>query len=127
MAQLSGKTALITGSTSGIGLGIAHAMAAAGANVVLNGLGDSAEIEKLRASLTEQYGVRVVYHNADMTKPVQIKDMCDKAVAMFGAVDILVNNAGIQFVSPIDEFPEDKWDAIMAINLNSNFHTMKHC
>lgn len=127
MAQLSGKTALITGSTSGIGLGIARAMAAAGANVVLNGLGDAQEIEKLRADLAAEHGVSVVYHNADMTKPAQIKDMCDKTVAMFGAVDILVNNAGIQYVSAIDEFPEEKWDAIIAINMNSNFHTMKHC
>lgn len=127
MRFLDGKTALITGSTSGIGLGIAKAMAAAGAHVVLNGLGDAAEIEQLRAALETEHGVRVLYHNADMTKPAQIKDMCEKAVAMFGAVDILVNNAGIQFVSPIDEFPEEKWDAIIAINMNSNFHTIKHC
>lgn len=127
MAQLDGKTALITGSTSGIGLGIARAMAAAGANVVLNGLGDAAEIERLRVALAEEHGVRVAYHDADMTKPAQIKDMCEKAVAMFGAVDILVNNAGIQFVSAIEDFPEDKWDAIIAINMSSNFHAMKHC
>lgn len=127
MRFLDGKIALITGSTSGIGLGIARAMAAAGANVVLNGLGDAAEIEKTRAALAAEYNIRVVYHNADMTKPDQIKDMCDKAVAMFGAVDILVNNAGIQFVSAIDEFPEDKWNAIIAINLSSNYHTIKHC
>ena len=125
--DFSGKTALITGSTSGIGLGIAKAMAAAGANVVLNGLGDAGEIEKLRLSLESEHGVRVLYHNADMSKPAQIKDMCEKAIALFGCVDILVNNAGIQFVSAIDEFPEDKWDAIIAINMNSNFHTMKHC
>ena len=125
--MLKGKTALITGSTSGIGLGIARAMAGAGANVVLNGMGDAAEIEKLRAGLEKDFGVRVVYHGADMTKPEQIRDMCAKAAEMFGAVDILVNNAGIQFVSPIQDFPEDKWNAIIAINMSSAFHTIKAC
>lgn len=102
-------------------------MAAAGANIVLNGLGNAAEIEKLRASLEKERGVRAVYHSADMTKPEQIRDMCKKAQEILGAIDILVNNAGIQFVSPIQDFPEEKWDAIIAINLSSVFHTIKNC
>jgi len=125
--MLKGKTALITGSTSGIGLGIAKAMAGAGANIVLNGLGDAAAIEKLRVDIEKEHGVRAVYHGADMTKPEQIRDMCKKAQETFGAVDVLVNNAGIQFVSPIQEFPEEKWDAIIAINLSSAFHTIRNC
>lgn len=125
--MLSGKTALITGSTSGIGLGIAQALAAAGANIVLNGMGDPAAIEKERAALEKAHGIKALYNNADMTKPDQIRALCAQAVAAFGSVDILVNNAGIQFVSPVDEFPEDKWDAIIAINLNSAFHTIKAC
>jgi 3-hydroxybutyrate dehydrogenase len=125
MTSLNGKTALITGSTSGIGLGVAKALAAQGANVVLNGFGDAAEIEQLRLSIEKEFGVRAVYHGADMSKPEQIRDLCEKAAGVFGTVDILVNNAGIQFVSPIDQFPEDKWDAIIAINLNSAFHTTK--
>jgi len=125
--MLKGKTALVTGSTSGIGLGIARVMAGAGANIVLNGLGDAAEIEKIRSGIENDYGVRVVYHDADMTKPDQIRDMCAKASEMFGVVDVLVNNAGIQFVSPVQDFPEDKWDAIIAINMSSTFHTIKAC
>lgn len=125
--MLKGKTALITGSTSGIGLGIAKVMAGAGANIVLNGLGNAGEIEKLRMEIEKDYGVRAVYHAADMTKPGQIRDMCAKAADVFGAVDILVNNAGIQFVSPVQDFPEEKWDAIIAINLSSAFHTIKAC
>jgi 3-hydroxybutyrate dehydrogenase len=125
--MLKGKTALVTGSTSGIGLGIAQAMAKQGANVVINGLGNADEIEKTRKSIESDYGVKAVYDAADMTKPDQIRKMCENAITQFGAVDILVNNAGIQFVSPIDEFPEDKWDAIIAINLNSAFHTTKAC
>ncbi len=125
--MLKGKTALITGSTSGIGLGVAHALAREGVNIVLNGLGDAGEIERVRAGFEKDYGVRAIYHAADMTKPEQIRDMCAKALAVFGAVDILVNNAGIQFVSPIQDFPEDKWNAIIAINLTSAFHTTKAC
>lgn len=125
--MLKGKTALVTGSTSGIGLGIARAMADAGANIVLNGMGDAAEIEKLRAEIEKDHGVRAVYHGADMTKPEQIRDMCAKAAELFGALDILVNNAGIQFVSPVQDFPEEKWNAIIAINLSSAFHTIKAC
>ncbi len=125
--MLNGKTALVTGSTSGIGLGVARALAGAGANVVLNGLGDASEIEETRAAIESDFGITATYDPADMTKPDQIRAMCAKAVAQFGVVDILVNNAGIQFVSPIDQFPEEKWDAIIAINLNSAFHTTKAC
>ncbi len=125
--MLKGKTALITGSTSGIGLGIAHALAQQGANIVINGLGNAEEIEKTRVRIESDFGVKALYDSADMTKPEQIRKMCENAVNVFGSVDILVNNAGIQFVSPIDEFPEDKWDAIIAINMNSAFHTAKAC
>lgn len=125
--MLKNKTALITGSTSGIGLGIAQALARQGANIVLNGLGDDAAIEQTRAGLESAYGVRALYDAADMTSPAQIRKMCEHAVGVFGSIDILVNNAGIQFVSPLDEFPEDKWDAIIAINMNSAFHTTKAC
>jgi 3-hydroxybutyrate dehydrogenase len=123
---MKGKTALVTGSTSGIGLGIAEKYAAAGANIVLNGLGRLDEIEALRERLEKQYGVAVRYDAADMMDPAAIESMIVKAVAEFGAVDILVNNAGIQHVAPIDEFPPDKWNAIIAINLVSSFHTIRH-
>ena len=116
---------VVTGSTSGIGLGIATAFAAEGWNVMLNGFGDPAEIEKTRAALESQHGVDVIYSNADMTKPDQIRAMIAEAEAAFGQVDVLINNAGIQHVSPIEEFPEEKWDAIIAINLSSAFHTIK--
>jgi 3-hydroxybutyrate dehydrogenase len=122
---LKGKTALVTGSTSGIGLGIATRLAADGANIVLNGFGNAAEIESLRKGLAEKYKVQIVYDGADMTKPEAIRAMVENAVAKFGAVDILVNNAGIQHVAPVDEFPVDKWDAIIAINLSSAFHTTR--
>ncbi len=123
--MLKGKTALVTGSTSGIGLGIATRLAAEGANVVLNGFGDAREIESLRKNLAGKNNVEVLYDAADMTKPDAIRAMVEKAVARFGAVDILVNNAGIQHVAPVDEFPVDKWDAIIAINLSSAFHTTR--
>jgi 3-hydroxybutyrate dehydrogenase len=123
--MLKGKTALVTGSTSGIGLGIATRMAAEGANVVLNGFGEPRAIEGLRADLSSRYGVEVVYDAADMAKPDAIRAMVEKAAAKFGAVDVLVNNAGIQHVAPVDEFPLDKWDAIIAINLSSAFHTTR--
>jgi 3-hydroxybutyrate dehydrogenase len=123
--MLKGKSALITGSTSGIGLGIAKRFAAAGANIVLNGFGDAKEIETLRAELEREHGVSVLYDAADMTKPDTIEAMMVRAIAAFGAVDVLVNNAGIQHVAPIDEFPPDKWDAIIAINLVSSFHTIR--
>ncbi|MEM9616379.1 MAG: 3-hydroxybutyrate dehydrogenase [Pseudomonadota bacterium] len=117
--------AVITGSTSGIGLGIATAFAAEGWNVMLNGFGDADEIEKTRAGLEEQHTVTVLYSNADMTKPEEIRAMVDTAQEKFGQVDVLVNNAGIQHVAPIEEFPEGKLDAIIAINLVSAFHTTK--
>jgi len=123
--MLKGKTALVTGSTSGIGLGIATRFAAEGANLVLNGFGDAAEIEALRARLAAQHKVTVLYDGADMQKPETIAAMLRKAIERFGAVDVLVNNAGIQHVAPVDEFPVDKWDAIIAINLSSAFHATR--
>jgi 3-hydroxybutyrate dehydrogenase len=124
--QLKNKTALITGSTSGIGLGIARAFAREGANVILNGFGDSAEIEKLRSSIESEFGVKARYDGADMSNAGAIEAMMQKAIAEFGCVDILVNNAGIQHVAPIEEFPPAKWDAIIAINLSAAFHTIRH-
>jgi 3-hydroxybutyrate dehydrogenase len=123
--MLKGKTALITGSTSGIGLGIASTFAAQGANVVLNGFGDAQEIEALRSSIASEFGVKVRYDGADLSQPSEIETMMAKALAEFGAVDILVNNAGIQYVAPIDEFPVDKWNAILGINLSASFHTVR--
>ncbi|RWM26188.1 3-hydroxybutyrate dehydrogenase [Mesorhizobium sp.] len=123
--MLKGKTALITGSTSGIGQGIAEAFAAKGCNVVLNGFGDAAEIELLRSRLTAEHGVTVRYDNADMAKGAAITAMMDKAIAEFGAIDILVNNAGIQHVAPIDDFPIEKWEAVVAIDLTSSFYTIR--
>ena len=117
--------AVVTGSTSGIGLGIADAFAAEGMNVMLNGFGDTSEIEKTRARLEEKYGVTVRYNGADMTRPEEIRALIEEAAAAFGQVDVLVNNAGIQHVSPVEDFPEAKWDAIIAINLTSAFHTTK--
>ena len=123
--MLQGKTAIVTGSTSGIGLGIAEALARAGANVVLNGFGEAMQIEKTRAELTHRTNARIVYSPADMGKPRAIEHMVRQTVDTFGGVDVMVNNAGIQHVAPIDEFPEDKWDAIVAINLSSAFHATK--
>jgi 3-hydroxybutyrate dehydrogenase len=123
--MFKGKTALVTGSTSGIGLGIARRLAAGGANLVINGFGAAAEIETLRADLAKQCGVTVAYDGADMTQPEQIEAMMQNAIARFGSVDLLVNNAGIQHVAPIDEFPVDKWNAIIAINLSATFHTTR--
>jgi 3-hydroxybutyrate dehydrogenase len=123
--MLKQKTALITGSTSGIGLAIAQRLAAEGANIVLNGFGEAGEIEKLRKQIASECGVKVAYDGADMSRPDAIAAMMQKAIAAFGAVDVLVNNAGIQHVAPVDEFPLDKWDAIIAINLSSAFHTTR--
>jgi 3-hydroxybutyrate dehydrogenase len=120
--MLNGKTALVTGSTSGIGLGIAHALAQSGANVMLNGFGDSETPKAQIAAL----GVKVGYHGADMSKPSEIEAMVRACEAEFGAVDILVNNAGIQHVANVEDFPPEKWDAIIAINLSSAFHTIRH-
>jgi 3-hydroxybutyrate dehydrogenase len=123
--MLKGKTALITGSTSGIGLGIATALAARGANIVLNGFGDEREIEKVRASLADAHDVVVHYDGADLSRQDDIEAMMANALRMFGAVDVLVNNAGIQHVAPVDEFPVDKWNAILALNLTASFHTIR--
>ena len=123
--MLDGKVAIVTGSTSGIGLGIAEAFAGAGAGVVLNGFGDAAAIEATRSGVASRHGVKVTYSGADMSKPAAIAGMAADAIRDHGKVDILVNNAGIQFVAPIDEFPEAKWDAILAINLSSAFHATK--
>lgn len=123
--MLQGKTALVTGSTSGIGLGIANALAAQGANIVFNGFGDAGDIESLQASTAKQYGVKTAYHGADMSKPEQIAELMTFAAERFGAVDILVNNAGIQHVANIEDFPIEKWDAVIAINLSSAFHTTR--
>lgn len=118
-------TAIITGSTSGIGLGIAEAFAAQGFNVVLNGFGDADEIEATRAALDTKSSGTVIYHGADMTKPDEIKDLVTSTETQFGAVDILVNNAGIQYVGPVEDFPIEKWDAIIAINMSSAFHSIR--
>jgi 3-hydroxybutyrate dehydrogenase len=123
--SLEGRAAIVTGSTSGIGLGIARAFAAAGASVMLNGLGDPAEIAGLRASLAEEFRTDVRYDAADMSKPEAIAAMVDSANAAFGNVDILVNNAGIQFVAPLESFPAAKWDQILAINLSAAFHASR--
>ena len=123
--MIKGKTAVVTGSTSGIGLGIAEGFAKEGVNLVLNGFGDAAEIETIRSGLASKFGIKVTYDGADMSKPEQIEAMMKKAAADFGGVDILVNNAGIQHVCPVEDFPTAKWDAIIAINLSSAFHTTK--
>ncbi len=123
--MLKDKCALITGSTSGIGLGMAKALAAQGCNIVLNGFGEPTQIKEIQNSLIQEYKVKVHYSPADMSKADQIRAMIKEADSHFGGVDILVNNAGIQFVSAVDEFPDEKWDAIIAINLTSNFHTTK--
>ena len=122
--SLTGRNAIVTGSTSGIGLGLARSLAAAGANVVLNGFGPAQEIEAIRTSLQDDHGVRAVYSDADMSKGEEILDMVRKAEQALGSVDILVNNAGIQFVAPVEEFPAAKWEAIVAINMSSAFYTI---
>ena len=123
--MLKGKSAIVTGSTSGIGLGIARALAAQGCNVMLNGFGDSAQIETLRAALSAEHKVTVLYSSADMSKPLEVAALVDQVARRFGSVDVLVNNAGIQHVAPVDEFPVEKWDQILAINLSSAFHAIR--
>jgi 3-hydroxybutyrate dehydrogenase len=125
MGSLTGKTAVVTGSTSGIGLAIARAFAAEGASIVLNGMGAAADIEKERAGIESEFKVKAVHSPADMSKAAEVADMVRLGESTFGSVDILVNNAGIQFVSPIEEFPVEKWDAIIAINLSSAFHSIR--
>ncbi len=122
---LTSRTALVTGSTSGIGLAYARAFAAEGADVVINGFGEAAAIEAERARIEAEFGVRAIYSPADMTKPDEIAGMVKLAEDTFGALDILVNNAGIQFVSAVEAFPPEKWDQIIAINLSSAFHAMR--
>lgn len=123
--MLQGKTALITGSTSGIGRGIALKLAAQGANVILNGFGDEQEIARLIEEIQTQHGVKARYLAADLSDAAQIESMMNQALAEFGSIDVLVNNAGIQFVSPVDSFPVDKWNAIIALNLSAVFHTVR--
>ena len=123
--MLKGKVALVTGSTSGIGLGIAHALAAAGADVVLNGLGEAAAIDALVGDLTRQHGVKAIYNPANMTRPLEITAMVAAATRELGKIDIVVNHAGIQFVSPVMDFPDDRWNAVIAINLTAPFQVIR--
>jgi len=122
---LAGKVALVTGSTSGIGLGIARALAAAGSEIVLNGFGKPEEVADVQAKITAEFKVRVSYSPADMSKPAAIREMVENTLQSSGRLDILVNNAGIQYVAPLQDFPPEKWDAILAINLSSAFHTTR--
>jgi 3-hydroxybutyrate dehydrogenase len=123
--MLKGKAALVTGSTSGIGLGIAQSLAGAGCNVMLNGFGDAQAIERERVQVANDFSVRAAFHPADLSKPADIAQMIEAATREFGAVDILVNNAGIQHTAPIENFPVERWDAVIAINLSANFHTIR--
>ncbi len=123
--MIKGKLALVTGSTSGIGLGIAHALARQGANLLLNGFGEAGEIERLRGELARTHGVAVGYEGADMSRPAEIEAMFARIEARGDAVDILVNNAGIQYVAPVERFPAERWDAVIAINLSAAFHTIR--
>ncbi len=123
--SLAGKTALVTGSTSGIGLATAEALAEAGASIVLNGRSESADTEAIRARIAERFGVPVRFHRADLGRTRDIEEMFEAVLAEFGSVDILVNNAGMQHVAPIDEFPVEKWDSIIALNLSAAFHTIR--
>lgn len=124
--MLKGKVAVVTGSTSGIGLGIARSLAGAGANLVLNGLGDAAAIETLRQGIADEFGVKVIYHGADLSKGAEIADLVRTTEAEFGRLDVLVNNAGIQHVAPIEDFPADRWEAVIGINLTAVYHAVHH-
>ena len=125
MGILKGKVAVVTGSTSGIGLAYARAFAGAGANIVLNGMGAPADVEKERSAIESDFGVKAVYSSADMAKPNEIADLIALGEETLGSVDVLVNNAGVQHVAAIEEFPVDKWNAIIGINLSSAFHTIR--
>jgi 3-hydroxybutyrate dehydrogenase len=124
MVDLKGKTAAVTGSTSGIGLAMARAMAKAGANIVINGMGNAADIEKERAAIESEFKVKCIHSPADMMKPAEIAEFVTLGEKTFGSVDILVNNAGIQFVAPVEDFPAEKWNAIIAVNLSAAFHAI---
>ena len=124
--MLKGKNALITGSTSGIGLGMARALATEGCGIMMNGFGDADTIEGLRSRLAAEHGVKVAYNRADMTRPAEITALVTETVARLGSLDILINCAGIQHTAPVEAFPAEKWDAILAINLSSSFHTIQH-
>ena len=123
--MLKQKSAIVTGSTSGIGLGIARALAQQGADIMLNGFGPAEAIEATRAGLQREFGVNVRYSGADMSRPAEVRALAEMAIAEFGKVDIIVNNAGIQHVAPVEEFPDAKWDAVLSINLSSAFHLIK--
>jgi len=123
--SLKGKNAIVTGSTSGIGLAIAHTLAAEGCNITLNGMGEKSVIDGIVSELKSKYSIKVAYSPADMSKAKEIHAMVEETAKTHGSVDILVNNAGIQFTAPVEEFPDEKWDAIIAINLSASFHTIK--
>lgn len=123
--DLGGRVAIVTGSTSGIGLGVAHALAARGASILLNGFGDAAAIERLRAELAERHSVQVAYSACDIAKPAEVAAMVAQAAAELGGVHVLVNNAGVQHVAPIEAFPDEQWDRVIAINLSGAFHASK--
>ncbi len=125
--MLKGKVSIVTGSTSGIGLAIAHALAKEGSDIVINGFGKPEDIEKERKELEDSYGVKCIYHGADLTKIEEIEDLVNTVKDTFGGVDILVNNAGVQHVAPIDEFPVEKWNLIIGLNLNAAFHMIRLC